>query len=445
MISALLYLLPFLTGLAMSLRHGPVLIFMVYQLDYFLNPQNKWWGSYLPFLGAQFYLVLTMIIVFILGFGKYNQNPAFKHPQFKFMCLTVLMYSLAYFNAPYSDYHLEAVDAFLTMLVVTFLIVKLCSEQKHVYWIINTYLYSAFLLGLYIYGWGRDSSGRVSSVGMVDAPGANFIAAALAPTIILFISKLISDKRIIARGLYAVGLVFVLNALILINSRGSFVGVAAGVGYFMFISFRNNAFTAKEKRAIFFGVLLFAGALVRLADATFIDRMMSVKEEATLTEEKESGSTRVFFWLAAIDMAKDHPFGAGAGGFQFYAPSYIPSDINTGGSKNRAAHSTWFETLSEAGYLGFLFFFLMIYFTFTSFRKTRLYLWGKKDFLNSAIVLAVSSGFVTFIVSMTFINRLRGEVLYWLIALSMCCANVFMREKRKPTDKHHSKTTKRVG
>ncbi|TAP29604.1 polymerase [Alteromonas sp. KUL17] len=421
----------------MAFRHGPILVFMVYQLDYFLNPQNKWWSSYLPFVGAQFYLVLAMIIVFVIGFGKYNQNPAFKHPQFKFMCLTVLMYCLAYFNAPFTEYHIMSMDAFLTISVVTFLVIKLCSERKHIYWIIDSYLFSAFLLSFYIYGWGRDSSGRVSGVGMVDAPDSNLVAAALAPTIVLFIAKLIADKRLIARGFYGVGLIFVLNSLILINSRGGFLGVAAGIGYFLFISFKNDAFTLKEKRAIFAGMILFVAAFFRLADNTFIDRMMSVKEESTLNEEQETGSTRVFFWLATLEMAKDHPFGAGAGGFQYYAPVYIPEEVNTGGSRNRAVHSTWFETLSEAGYLGLLFFSLMIFFTHRSFVKVRKHLWNVNDFVNSALVLSVSSGFVTFVVAMTFINRLRAEILYWLIAISICCVNVFLstQSKRNESEK----------
>ncbi|WP_334031656.1 O-antigen ligase family protein [Alteromonas sp. P256] len=437
MISALLYLIPFLTGLAMSLRHGPVLIFMVYQLDYFLNPQNKWWGSYLPFLGAQFYLVLTMLIVFFIGFGKYWPNKYFKHPQITFMWLTIICFCAAYFNAPFTEYHISSMDAFLTIGVVTLLMVKLCTEKKHIYWIIDSYLLSAFLLSFYIYGWGRDSSGRVSGVGMVDAPDSNLVAAALAPTIVLFIAKLIADKRLIARGLYGIGLVFVLNSLILINSRGGLLGVVAGIGYFLFISFKNDAFTIKEKRAIFAGMILFVAAFFRLADTTFIDRMMSVKEESTLNEDQETGSTRVFFWLATLDMAKDHPFGAGAGGFQYYAPQYIPQDVNTGGSRNRAVHSTWFETLSEAGYLGLLFFTLMIFYTHRAFVKVRTHLWNARDFVNSALVLSVSSGFVTFIMAMTFINRLRAEVLYWLIALSVCCVNIFLTNN-KP-DIVHSK------
>ena len=413
----------------MAFRHGPILIFMVYQLDYFLNPQNKWWSSYLPFVGAQFYLVLAMIIAFIIGFGKYNQNPAFKHPQFKFMCLTILMYCLAYFNAPFTEYHIMSMDAFLTIGVVNFLVIKLCREKKHIYWIIDSYLFSAFLLSFYIYGWGRDSSGRVSGVGMVDAPDSNLVAAALAPTIVLFIAKLIADKRLIARGIYAIGLVFVLNSLILINSRGGLLGIAVGIGYFLFISFKNDAFTIKEKRAIFAGMILFVAAFFRLADTTFIDRMMSVKEETTLNEDQETGSTRVFFWLATLEMAKDHPFGAGAGGFQYYAPVYIPQDVNTGGSRNRAVHSTWFETLSESGYLGLLFFSLMIFYTHRAFTKVRKKLWEIKDFANSALVLSISSGFLSFVVAMSFINRLRAEVLYWFVGISVCCLNLFITSK----------------
>lgn len=432
MLSALMYLIPFIAGVLMSFRFGPVLIFMVYQLDYFLNPQNKWWGSMLPFIGAQFYLVLTMIIVFILGFRKYGATPVFSHPQFRYMLLTVLMFALAYFNAPYVDYHLSSTDAFITVAVVVFLICKFCIEKKHVSWIVDAYLFSAASLSIYIYGWGRNSAGRVEGVGMVDASDSNLVSAALVPTIVMFIAKVIAEKRILPRGIYGVGLLLTLNALILINSRGAFLGVVAGVGYFMFVSFKNDAFTIKEKRAIFFGMVLLVGAFLRLADTTFIERMMTMKtESAQASREQQTGSTRVYFWKASFEMAKDYPFGAGAGGFVYHSPQYLPRDLNTGSSRNRAVHSTWFEVLSEAGFLGFLFFTLMIYHTHKSFTRVRKHLWAAKDFVNSAMVLAISSGFVSFVVTMTFINRLRAEVLYWLIGLSICCVNVFINEKKK--------------
>ena len=103
-------------------------------------------------------------------------------------------------------------------------------------------------------------------------------------------------------------------------------------------------------------------------------------------------------------MAKDYPFGAGAGAFQYYGTYYIPTHIDTGKSRQRAVHSTWFETLSEAGFLGLLFFMLMIWYTFKAFASVRKELWKRKDFIASSFVLSLSSGFVTFIVCMTFIN-----------------------------------------
>lgn len=436
MLSAMLYLIPFLAGIAMSLRLGPVLIFMVYQLDYFLNPQNKWWGSLLPFVGAQFYLVLTMILVFMLRFGKYGPTPVFSHPQFRYMLLTILMFALAYFNAPFSEYHLIALDAFVTVAIVVFLITKFCTQKNHIYWIVDAYLFSAFLLSFYIYGWGRNSSGRVEGVGMVDANDSNLVSAALVPTIVIFIGKVIAEKRWLPRCAYGVGLLVTTNALILINSRGAFVGAAIGIAYFLFVSLKNNAFSTQEKRAIFFGMILFAGAFLRLADTTFLERMLTMKTEATeSTSERQSGSTRVYFWIASIELAKDYPFGTGASGFVYHSPYYLPTDLDTGKSRNRAVHSTWFEVLSEAGFLGLLFFTLMIYKTYKAFVMVRRKLWNEKDFVNSAIVLAVSSGFISFVVSATFINRLRAEVLYWLVALSICMYNVFM-EKNK-VDRNH--------
>lgn len=430
MISALLYIVSILSGLLMSLRYGPVLIFMVYQIDYFLNPQNKWWAQYLPFSSAQFYLVLTMIIVFLGGIKKYGQNPAFRHPQFSLMWLVILTFALAYFNAPLQQYHLSSLDAFVTVGVVAFLIVKFCYKPQHVYWVIDAYLFSAFLLSFYIFGIGRGNTGRVEGVGMVDAPDANGVASALAPTVIMFLGRIIATPKFLIKGLYLIGLVFSLNAMILINSRGGFLGVAVGVCFFFFISFRNNSFDARQKGAIFLGLILLSAAFVRLADDSFLYRMATIREESTLNEEAESGSTRVFFWKAAWNMAKDHPFGAGAGGFQYYGDEYIPDHVATGGSRVRAVHSTWFEALSETGYLGLAFFTLMIISSIRAFELARRRLLADKDFVNSAMVLSLSSGLITFIVAMTFINRMRGEVLYWFVALSVCCVNIFLSSRQ---------------
>ncbi|EED33950.1 O-Antigen Polymerase family protein [gamma proteobacterium NOR5-3] len=417
----------------MSLRHGPVLIFMVYQLDYFLNPQNKWWGQYLPFESAQFYLVLTMIIVFLFSIKKYSRNTVFAHSQFLLIFLSICMFALATFNAPLQQYHLDSLDAFATIGVVVFLLVKFCSEGKHIHWVVDAYLFSSFMLSFYIFGWGRNSNGRVEGVGMVDAPDANGVAAALAPTIVIFIAHALSDKRWLFKFAYAVGLVFSLNAMILINSRGGFLGVAVGTAYFFGILLTSAKLPTRQKAVIILASILLAGGFLRLADTSFLNRMMSIKQESALTESRETGSTRVFFWMAAWEMAKDHPFGAGAGGFQYHGGDYIPDNVSTGGSRSRAVHSTWFEVLSESGYAGLIIFVSMIVATFRAFEATRKALLKRQDLANSIFLLSLSSSFISFVVAMTFINRMRAEVLYWLIGLSICCVNVWMLETKKKT------------
>ena len=146
--------------------------------------------------------------------------------------------------------------------------------------------------------------------------------------------------------------------------------------------------------------------------------------------EFESGSTRVFFWKAAIEMAKDHPFGAGASGFIYHAQFYIPIDIDTGKSRNRAVHSTWFEVLSEIGYLGLLSFLCMIYYTLITVALTLKELKNQNKIKEYFLVAAIGCSFLCFIVSMTFLNRFRAEILYWCILFCSIAYNIYVLKPR---------------
>jgi O-antigen ligase len=154
--------------------------------------------------------------------------------------------------------------------------------------------------------------------------------------------------------------------------------------------------------------------------------MGSIKtENIDVAAEKESGSTRFYFWMASIDMAKDYPFGAGASGFVYYSPFYIPESVDTGGSRNRAVHSTWFEVLSEIGYLGLFSFVGMIFYSFSTIVKTAKKLKNEKNIEQYFKVVSIGCALFCFIISMTFLNRFRAEILYWLILFSAVAYNVF--------------------
>ena len=165
--------------------------------------------------------------------------------------------------------------------------------------------------------------------------------------------------------------------------------------------------------------------MLYLADELFFERIKTMKNTEIVAEE-QTGSTRFLFWMYAWEMAKDYPFGNGVRGFDYYAPDYIPEFVDTGFSRNRSVHSTWFEALTEIGYLGLLLLVLLIYSSFKSTRKCITNLKEKGAFENYFKILTLEAALLSYIISMTFMNRFRAEILYWLILYTACAYNIYV-------------------
>jgi O-antigen ligase len=118
------------------------------------------------------------------------------------------------------------------------------------------------------------------------------------------------------------------------------------------------------------------------------------------------------------------------------APAYIPEDIHTGGSRNRAVHSSYFEILSEVGYLGLASFLLMLYGCFKLSKATRAMLKQKLMENQYFQVVALEGMLISFLVSGIFLNRSRAVVLYWFI--TFICAAYCIYVVRKDELKIHT-------
>jgi O-antigen ligase len=166
------------------------------------------------------------------------------------------------------------------------------------------------------------------------------------------------------------------------------------------------------------------GGLV-VVDDSAINRFRSIQEEG-ITQEEETGATRVFFWMAALRMARDFPFGAGANGFVIHSPSYIPEGVNSGESRNRAVHSSWFEALTETGYHGLFFAFMILLSAMLCMRKCRRLLSSAEHVDDYNRVVAIEAALVAYVIAMTFLNRMRAEVFYWCILYAACAYNIYV-------------------
>jgi hypothetical protein len=404
--------------------------FVLYELIYFFYPQNRWWGGSVPAIGYSFLSVLLMAFVLLKGYKNTTENKIMGIPQFRYMFLFYFTFAFSYFFSPLQTSHIDAMTYLGKLLIIILIAYKLCEKPRDLNLYIMGYLLGSWYFSYLVYQTGRNSGDRVEYIGFVDAPDSNGFAAAIAPALIFSLHYFWVSKNNWHRLGYALIGAFIANALVLINSRGSFLAVVCGGGFYMYhLYFAKNRVKNQRMGVILVAILGLTGALY-VADDGFITRMYTITGDAKSLEEtkseQQSGATRIEFWKAAWNMAKDHPMGVGSRGFEYYAPYYIPQNVNTGSTRNRAVHSSWFEALSEAGYLGLIFFIFMIATSLLTLSKVKSNLSINNMYKEHWKMTAIQASIITFAISMTFMNRIRAEILYWLILYSACAYNLYI-------------------
>lgn len=425
MLNFFLFVICYAGGFLLAFVSNPAWAFMLYQMVYFMNPLDRWWGYMLPSLSYSFYTVILMMVVFLKGYQEHKKNRLFDVPQFKWVYFIAAGYICVSFYAVLPELHRSATIDFIKLVIIISIAYKLVDTDKKLDGILQAYIAGAAYIGFMVFQVGRNRGDRVEGVGTVDAPDTNGVAAAIAPAMVLALYYFWVASSNAARFAIVVAAAFIANGIVLINSRGSFLAVVASFAYYLGYQFFSKH-QRKHQKASVIGVVLLGlvGAAV-VVDESAIERFMSMQEEQ-MTEEQETGATRVFFWLAAMDMAKDHPFGLGASAFEVMAPDYLPMDIKSGASRNRAVHSTWFESLTELGYLGLFFLVMMLLSCFKATSQCKRFLVQQNEINLYYKMVAVEAALIAYMVAMTFLNRYRAELLYWCILFTACAYNIYI-------------------
>lgn len=435
MLNILLFWSVFFGGIAMSLFRLPVYAFMAYQAVYFFNPPKRWWGDSIPYWSFSFYLVVLMAGLLLINWKKLKQNKLFSVPQTKWIYGFLLLHLMATFYAVLPFRHEMFTTFFFKLVVIISIAYMLINTRKDLYLAILGYVFGAWYLSFYVFQIGRNSGDRVEGIGTVDSPDSNGIAAALAPAIIFGIYFLWRSPNLMYR-IASIGvLAFLCNAIVLINSRGAVLGVAVGAMFFMYDLFKAKL-KGKYQRGTVIGLCLMGIiGLATIMDDGFTERFLTMKEESKgVNKDGESGSTRVIYWMAALEVAKDYPMGTGAYGFNYHSVAYIPADTAIGQRMRReggfkSVHSSWFSTLAEVGFIG-LFFLVMIFVSCrNSAKKMKAYFYEKNNLYDYYLVSAMQGALLTFAVCMIFLDRHRAEILYWLFLFFMCAHNIFLNKK----------------
>lgn len=418
----LLFLLVFLGGLYGIVFVAPVYGFYLYELIYFLNPSKRWWGNGIPSVSYSFVTVLFTLAIYFIKRKEFQQNTIKKAPEFKWMLLLLGVYLLLSPIAIAPTLHSRFVFDLFKLFLIMFVAFRLIDTQKKLEIALFCYLVGCAYIGYEAFNVGRNETGRVEGIGTLDAPDSNGISAAIAPAIPLFMYYMwrAKTKTKMLLGLCAV---LTLNGIVLLNSRGAFLGVVAGTGYFLIIMTFSKYKLKKQRLMLLSIVLVGVLGLARFTDDAFWARMSTITE-SSVENQDESGARRVLFWLSTFDMLDDYPLGVGIWGYQtlssFYLSEEQMADARREGHTGRAVHSIWFQGLSEVGWVGFTFFVLLLLSTKRHTGKAKKEAVKHEDYECYYLIVALEASVISFLAAASFIDAFRAETLYWLI---MFCAS----------------------
>jgi putative inorganic carbon (HCO3(-)) transporter len=288
-----------------------------------------------------------------------------------------------------------AFDTFLPVFLLFFMIVNLVSsfeEMKRTYTLL--FVMTVFLAanGVLQHYRGYDIAGqtmfdgRIRWIGIFEDP--NDLGLAILSFTPFAILKLTGRGiRLSGRIAYAAVLCILIYALYLTNSRGTFIGLLAVLGY---VFCRRWGLVRGLLVAAVLGGAAFALGPSRLAD-------MSVSEE--------SASGRIVAWQQGLQLLKWRPIlGVGYANFTNYHPL--------------TAHNSVVLCMAELGFVGLYVWMLLIV---TSFHEAFIVerRAGEGEYAFYAQVLQLS--LIGFFVAAFFLSRTYNEVLYIIVAL---CASL---------------------
>ncbi len=420
---ALLFLFLFTAGIFAALFITPVSSVLVYQMVYFVNPDSRWWAASIPGMQYSFIAALMILTTLTVRYKELSPQAEWKKQTvFKWMLIILVMYGIMINFAVLPGVHKTFTYDFAKLVIIILAAYKLINSERSLNACLWVYIFGVTYIGYMAYSVGRDDQGRVEGIGMIDTGGdGNMTAAAMVPAlIILTYMAWLGNKKIKILAVFCGALIA--NGIVLINSRGAFLGAVVGILFFLFyMIFSRHQRKGQRGTAI----LIILGALagsIYVADDAFWSRMETLQD---VDDGGKSGSHRIDFWMATFDVLEDYPLGVGIQGFIELSPNYLPEHYFEGRTRGKATHSTWFQVLSEIGWLGFFFMLALLISTFKLSLNTKRYLVNVENYDAYFKVLALEGALLSFLVAASFIDRARSEMLYWLILFIAIASNIY--------------------
>ncbi len=394
---------------------------MGYLTTYFINPYSHWWGDYVPSFMSRYSLILGLVTLFgtLVHWSKLQFLRFFDTQE----VLLITLIFFAWLSVPLGvdlgngihESLIKITKIGLIVLIASHLVTDMKKYEFMVYLFIITGLYlgiETYFAPSYMFTQGRLGAG----IGGSDLSNGNMLAAHFA-LVLTFIGVMFLKNGWKTKILCILTAAFVVNGIVLIRSRGSFLGLIIGV--FAAVVF---AKTISRKKII---ALLIVGAIgaFSLMDKGFLERMELIQTDIKTMDL--SAKSRLDVWVASFQMASDYPFGVGIGNTARLIGNYN-SEI-----EGLDTHNTFLRCLTDIGYHGLFVLFLLILNAFRTLRQvSKMASSLKNNNIFNWHVYAIKIGLICYLVIVLFVSATYTEEFYWLLMFPLFLKRIAQNELR---------------
>ncbi|HZR01816.1 MAG TPA: putative O-glycosylation ligase, exosortase A system-associated [Burkholderiales bacterium] len=380
----------------------------------FMNPHRLTWSF-------AYYMPFALVVALATLCGLFFSRAPKKVPWTRETVLLLVFVAWMTITTIFAVYptlawpQLDKVAKIILMVYVTMILMQTRERINQLMWVIA--------LSLAFYGVKGGIFTIVhGGIYHVRGPAGSFIGGdnemglALVMAVPLLRYLQLTTQRVWLKHLLTAAMVLTALAAIGSQSRGAFLGIVA-MGTFFWLKSRAKLFSA------ILAVVAIVSVFAIMPEQWF-ERMRTIETY----ESDDSAAGRINAWKMAINLAKSRPLGGGFDAFQpemfaMYAPE--PDNVHD-------AHSIYFETLGEHGFVGLALFLAIALLTWRTassiIKKTR----GDPERRWGADLAAmVQVSLIGYASAGAFLGLAYFDLYYTLVAVIILCKTVLTIEERR--------------
>ncbi len=309
-----------------------------------------------------FWLILLGVIFLVLALKVYGREnrynlktfprlPLFLLSAFIIFVIVSTFFSPDKLNSIFGFYYRFANSLLVYCLwAVTFFLFMLYGGRQRLLVLVKVLVFDALVISLV---------GILQAQGIAYYEGLDMAAISRAPSLLgnpIFSSMFIvavfpfavyfgfKAERFSAKLYYGLAGFFMLACVVLLTSRGAWLGLGTGILAMLVIA----TFYAKNKKVIIFGIL--GLILVSISTVGFLKAYNVQNGRLTLSLAEENATTRLYAWGMAREAIISHPWvGVGLGNFQQYFEQNREKYLSNAVQNFDDAHNLFLQLPATAG------------------------------------------------------------------------------------------------